>query len=346
VKSKLWATIFWSDPHMTSRERIKTIISGKAADRCGFWLGNPDGRTWPILHAYFGTKSEEELRRKLGDDLRWIPSWHYKDEKGMFPIPNKVSHGDAGPLADAQTVADVDRLYAWPHVKLMDFEPPLEGLRSAGDHYRASGLWTCFYHNVMDLFGMENYMAYMYERPEVVQAVTDHVCQFYYDANEAFFKIAGDEIDGFFFGNDFGTQLDLICSPMHFDQFVMPWFKKFTEQGHRWEHQVILHSCGSIHRVIGRLIDAKVDCLHPLQALARNMDAQTLKRDFGGKIAFLGGIDTQNLLVNGTPQQIREDVKRVKEALGPCLIISPSHECILPNVPPANIAAMAEEALR
>jgi uroporphyrinogen decarboxylase len=186
----------------------------------------------------------------------------------------------------------------------------------------------------------------MYEQPEIVQAVTDHVCQFYFDANERFFQLAGNEIDGFFFGNDFGTQLDLICSPAHFDQFVMPWFSRFTKQGHKWGYQVILHSCGSIHRVIGRLIDAKVDCLHPLQALARNMDAHTLARDFKGKITFLGGIDTQDLLVHGSPQQIRAEVKRVKNELGPCVIISPSHEAVLPNVPPANIAAMAEEATR
>jgi uroporphyrinogen decarboxylase len=332
---------------MTSRERIKTIISGKPADRCGFWLGNPHGPTWPILHQYFGTSTEEELRRKLNDDFRWIAPWAYCSPRGkdVFPIPGKVSHGDAGPLATATTIQDVER-YPWPEGRYMDFTATLESLRNAGPYYRASGMWTCFYHNVMDLFGMENYMAFMYEQPEIVQAVTDHVCQFYFDANERFFQLAGGEVDGFFFGNDFGTQLDLICSPAHFDQFVMPWFSRFTRQGHKWGYQVILHSCGSIHRVIGRLIDAKVDCLHPLQALARNMDAQTLARDFKGKIAFLGGIDTQDLLVHGSPQQIREEVKRVKEELGPCVIISPSHEAVLPNVPPANVAAMAEEATR
>ena len=38
--------------------------------------------------------------------------------------------------------------------------------------------------------------------------------------------LAGQEVDGFFFGNDFGTQLDLICGPTQFDQFVMPWFRR------------------------------------------------------------------------------------------------------------------------
>ena len=61
-------------------------------------------------------------------------------------------------------------------------------------------------------------------------------------------------------------------------------------------------------------------------------------------MAFLGGIDTQYLLVHGTPDDIRADVRRVKALLGPRLIVSPSHEAILPNVPPANVEAMAEAA--
>ena len=74
------------------------------------------------------------------------------------------------------------------------------------------------------------------------------------------------------------------------------------------------------------------------------MDAETLAREFKGRIAFMGGIDTQELLVHGTPAEIKADVQRVKALLGPQLIVSPSHEAILPNVPPANIAAMAEAA--
>jgi len=125
----------------------------------------------------------------------------------------------------------------------------------------------------------------------------------------------------------------------------MPWFRRFTEQAHRRGYQVIVHSCGSIHRFIDRLIGSGVNCLHPLQAKARNMDAATLARDFKGRIAFLGGIDTQDLLVNGTAEEVKAEVRRVKRLLGPCLIVSPSHEALLPNVPPQNVQAMAEAAL-
>ena len=227
----------------------------------------------------------------------------------------------------------------------LNFDACLAALRDAGDVYRASGFWTCFYHNVMDLFGMEAYMVKMYTHPEVVQAVTDRVCGFYYEANERFFAAAGDEVDGFFFGNDFGTQLDLICGPAQFDQFIMPWFVRFTEQAHAHGYQALLHSCGAIHKVIDRLIAAGVDCLHPLQALAANMDAETLARDFKGRIAFMGGIDTQHLLVHGDAGGSESGCAPRQELLGPRLIVSPSHEALLPNVPPQNLEAMAAAAL-
>jgi uroporphyrinogen decarboxylase len=334
---------------MNSRERIQAIIAGKPVDRCGLWLGNPHGDSWPGLHRYFGTRTEEELRVKLGDDFRWICPQFYP---GAYRDPNARGMFDAGlgkkmakaPLANCEDVAEVEA-FPWPKVEYLKFDECLEALRNAGDVYRASGFWTCFYHNVMDLFGMESYMVKMYTHPEVVQAVTDKVCGFYYEANEQFFAQAGDLVDGYFFGNDFGTQLDLICGPAQFDQFIMPWFGKFTRQAHAHGYQAILHSCGAIHKVIDRLIDAGVDCLHPLQARASNMDAETLARDFKGRISFMGGVDTQELMVNGTPADIRADVRRIRSLLGPRLIVSPSHEALLPNVPPANLEAMALAAL-
>ena len=331
------------------RELIKRLIAGESVERCGFWTGKPHVDAWPGLHRYFGTGTVQEFRRKIGDDLVWIKpdaySNGYRDPSGrqMFDSGLDREKHAHPPLANCETVAEVDK-YPWPNPDYLNFDSCISDLKDAGDLYRMSGFWTCFFHNVSDLFGMEEYLTKMYTHPEVVEAVTDRVCQFYHDANERFFRLAGDLVDGFFFGNDFGTQLSLICGPEQFDQFILPWFRRFTEQGHRHGYQVILHSCGSIHKVIPRLIEAGVDCLHPLQALATDMDAETLAREFKGKVAFMGGIDAQDLMTRGTPEQVKTEVRRVKRLLGPNLIISQSHEAVLPNVPPANVAAMAEAA--
>ncbi len=332
---------------MNSRERIKQIISGKAADRCGFWLGNPWPQSLEIYHRYFNTASEEELRQKLGDDYRWIhperfdSTYQHPQGQRLFKEGyDKKSHGQVGPFADCEDPAEIEN-YEWPNIDYLHLYETLEALQNAGNVYRAGGFWTPFYHHLMDLFGMEAYLIKMYTHPEVVQAVTDRVCDFYYQANEMLFERAGDQLDAYFFGNDFGTQRDLIMAPSLFDQFVMPWFEKFTRQAQGHGYQVILHSCGSIFKVIERLIDAGVNCLHPLQAKAANMDADTLASHFKGRIAFLGSIDTQDLLVHATPEEVEEEVRRVKSLLGPNLIISPSHEALLPNVPPQNVEAMA-----
>ena len=96
--------------------------------------------------------------------------------------------------------------------------------------------------------------------------------------------------------------------------------------------------------MIDALIDAGVDCLHPLQALAANMDAETLARDFKGRIAFMGGVDVQHLLVHATPEEVKREVRRLVDLLGPALIVSPAHEGVLPDIPPENIRALAEAA--
>lgn len=332
---------------MSRRALIRRLIAGEKVERCGFWLGNPHADTWPILHRHFGTTSAEELRQKLGDDVRWIcPQFYtdaYQDPDGreLFDSGLDRTRHSVAPLAHCEDPAEVEK-YAWPDPDYLNFESCLRDLRDAGDVYRLSGFWTCFYHNLADLFGMEEYFVKMHTHPEVVDAATDKVCQFYWEANERFFAAAGELVDGFFFGNDFGTQQSLICGPRQFDRFIMPWFRRFTAQGHQQGYQVVLHSCGSIHGVIERLIEAGVDCLHPLQAKAASMDAETLARNFKGRIAFFGGIDVQQLLTYGTPAEIHADVRRVKQLLGPHLIVSPSHEAILPNVPPANVAALAQ----
>jgi uroporphyrinogen decarboxylase len=83
-----------------------------------------------------------------------------------------------------------------------------------------------------------------------------------------------------------------------------------------------------------------VDAVHPIQALAAGMDAEGLARDFRGKISFCGGVDAQNLLVNGSPEAVRCRVHELKELFPTGLIISPSHEAILPDIAPENVRAL------
>ncbi len=331
---------------MTGRELIRAIINGENVPRSGFWMGHPHKDTWPIYREYFKVETDAEVRAILGDDMIWHScDGGYRGKNGdrAFPNPRKGEGlSSAGIFSECESLAEVEA-YPWPEPDAFDFADTLKVFRTAGERYRLGGMWSPFYHVVGDMFGMENYFIKMYTDPEVVKAVTAHVVDYYLAGTERFFKEAGDEVDGFFFGNDFGTQRDIMVSPECFEEFVFPYFKKLTELGHACGKQVMLHSCGAIVKVIPSLIELGVDALHPLQACATNMNAESLQQ-FKGQLAFCGGIDTQHLLVHGTPEEIKADVHRVRRLLGPDLIVSPSHEALLPNVPPENIKAMSEIA--
>jgi len=331
---------------MLHRERLKTIFAGRAADRSGFWMGNPDTESWPGLLSYFGATDQEAVRWRLNDDYRWFPAGDYRHPEGLSPFPRrdatKHNFGAAGPLADCETVSDVEVLFPHPDPAYLDFSATLATLDAAGDVYRGGGMWGCHFDAIRNLFGFEECLVKMHTHPAVVEAALARVSDFIHEGNRRFFELAGDRLDALFFGNDLGTQLDLLISPEHFRRFLLPHFHRLIELSHRQGYPVILHSCGAIHKIIPDLIDAGLDALHPLQAQAVNMDAATLARDFKGKIVFMGGIDNQSFLVNATPAQVKDEVRRVCGLLGPCLVVSPSHETILPNVPPANIEAMSE----
>jgi uroporphyrinogen decarboxylase len=108
--------------------------------------------------------------------------------------------------------------------------------------------------------------------------------------------------------------------------------------------KVMVHSCGAVREIIPMLIEAGMDGLHPLQARAAGMDAVSLAREYQRDLVFIGGVDTQDLLVHATPGQVKDEVRRLRDLLGPSYIVSPSHEAILPDVPLANVIAMAEAA--
>jgi uroporphyrinogen decarboxylase len=100
------------------------------------------------------------------------------------------------------------------------------------------------------------------------------------------------------------------------------------------------HSCGSVYPVIGDIFDMGADIIHPIQALAKDMSAEKLSSEFRGRGAFCGGVDAQNLLVRGNPEAVRKRVRELISLFPTGLIISPSHEAILPDIPPENIEAM------
>ncbi len=332
-----------------SREKITTILSRRGSGERAFWMGNPHPDTLRSYLSHLHLEEYEQLCEYLDDDCRCMladGAYRHPEGKLMFdPLGGRkqTRYSQDGVFADCTDFAEVEA-YDWPDPDHLDFTEILSAIDIRNDKGVFTGFWSHFFHLACDFFGMENYFLKMYTDPLIAEAVTTRIVDFFVEANDRYFTALGDRADILFIGNDLGSQRDLLISPECFDRFLLPGFRRLVEVAHRHNKKVLLHSCGSIYKIIPRLIDIGVDALNPLQALAHNMDAETLGREFGRDLAFVGGIDTQDLLVNGTPDDVRREVRRVRGCLGPNVIISPSHECLLPNIPFANTLAMAEAA--
>lgn len=159
----------------------------------------------------------------------------------------------------------------------------------------------------------------------------------------------GDVIDIAGEGDDYGTQQSQLIDPDQFREYYKPHFARVL--GFIKEKapnvKLLFHSCGNVRPIIPDLIEIGVDLLNPVHITATGMEPVQLKKDFGKDIVFWGGgVDTQHVLPNGTPQQVKDDVKRNIEALAPGggFVFATVHN-IQGEVPPQNILSMIE-ALR
>lgn len=149
--------------------------------------------------------------------------------------------------------------------------------------------------------------------------------------------------DGVMLSDDYGTQRGMLMSPGHWRRFIKPLLAEVYALAHRHGRTVFHHSCGHIVPIIGDLIDLGLDILHPIQPEA--MDILDLKRRFGSHLTFCGGLRTQDLLPRGTAQQVRDEVRRLKDVMraGGGYILEPGIT-LQADVPLANLLAMIDEA--
>ncbi len=362
---------------MRGQEIIKAIYA-KDSGNCGFWIGNPTDKAKKKYLSHFNIKEDElseqdkknlnssvlteekigfadiALAKQLKSDLMWfspeldLSAWVHPEGKPMWDVLNgakRESLGQAGVFADTEDVSEVEA-FNWPNPDYLDFSNTLRNVEEAHAQGLAvlGGMWCPFFHIACDFFGMENYFIKMHTDPDVVLAVTEHITEFYLQANKRCFDVMADKIDSAFFGNDLGSQLACMLSMPFFKKFIKPFAKKLIEQMKSYGLPVTMHSCGSVFELVPEFIEIGVDALHPLQAKAVNMEAERLAKEFKNDIIFVGGVDTQDLLPFGTPTQVRDEVRRLRDLFGNGFIVSPSHEALLENVSIENVIAMSEAA--
>ncbi len=159
-------------------------------------------------------------------------------------------------------------------------------------------------------------------------------------------ELLGDRINVVYSaGTDFGMQQGTLISVETFRDLFKPFYKKINE----WIHdntgwKTFMHSCGSIYELIPDIIESGFDILNPLQIAAKDMDPARLKKEFGKDLVFWGGgINTQGSLANGTPQEVKEEARRLIDIFnaGGGFVFNTVHN-IQANVPIENVVAMIE----
>lgn len=183
-------------------------------------------------------------------------------------------------------------------------------------------------------------------RPEYIMEIFERQTEIALANFSRLHGVIGDNIDAVYIcGTDFGTQESTFCSPEQFDEIWMPFYKKING----WVHEntnwkTFKHSCGAVEPFIPKFIEAGFDILNPVQVSAKGMDPVHLKKTYGDDIVFWGGgIDTQQTLPYGTPEQVRAEVLHLcgNFAKGGGFVFNTVHN-IQANVPVENIVAMVD----
>lgn len=188
------------------------------------------------------------------------------------------------------------------------------------------------------LRGMENLLMDMVINPGFVHDVLDRICDF----NVKLVEFASQyDIDGIYFGDDWGQQRGLIMGPHMWREFIKPRVKRAYSAVKASGKYVLQHSCGDINEILPDVIECGLDCYQTFQP--EIYDIKAVKNKYGDELSFWGAISTQGMLPFETPDGVRRETARIMKILGKGggYIASPTHG-VPYDVPEANIEALLD----
>jgi len=336
---------------LNSRQRVLTAFDHCQPDRVPAWCGASD-EFWAKAKRELGL-DDEGLRVRFGDDFRRVvapyrgpvielpPEATYATVFGVARAGLGYGQPMSHPLAHA-SLAEI-HAYPWPDAADVDVSRVRQDAEAHGGQYAIlGGDWSPFWHDLIDLLGMENMYLAMYDEPERVDAILQHMVDYYAEASRRIFDAAAGAIDVFFMGNDFGSMKGPLLGEPLFRRFVLPHLARLVNLGHDYGLKVMLHCCGGIAQLIPAMIEIGLDGLHAVQPSCAGMDLARLKADFGDKMLFNGAIDSHHVLIKGDPSFVRRKTREVVELMKPGggFIAGASHDSILEETPGENVLAM------
>lgn len=297
-------------------------------------------------------------RIDYGSPDRWkdkaIDERTYQDEYGVvrtMPVGGYYYDLTHPPFAEDGTLSAV-RNHPWP-----DPEDPgrFRGMREHArylheetDYAVVANLNCSFFNRCFELRGWENFYMDLVANVEFAEALMDR----YLETRLRMAELALEQIEEYIdvvvvTSDDLGMIDRTIVSPKVYRSLIKPRQKRTFDFFRARTDAKLYHHCdGAIYPFLPDMVDIGVDCLNPIQVSAAGMgDTAKLKREFGDKLTFVGAIDTQQVLPQGTPEEVRQEVRnRIRDlAPGGGYVVCSVHN-IQPEVPPENVVAMFDAA--
>jgi len=303
----------------------------------------------------------------LGDDVRqtWVGNNHAME--GIVHEHEGESHTDAWGIEWVREGAfnqirsspldgcadEVASGYAYPYGETDALMANMNGvMASAPGFFVGCDISPCLLEMLFRLRGMEHTLLDLAGDRELSHAMLRGAADFsLHLAREACNRFA---LDWLWTGDDVGGQESMIISPQHWREMVRPLLQEIVQVGRDHGLWVAYHSCGAIRPIIPDLIEIGVDVLNPVQSTCPGMNPTDLALEFGPRLAFMGGVDTQALLPFGTTREVYEETRRLIEGMaagGAAYILAASH-AVPPETPLKNIfalyaaAGISEEEIR
>jgi len=327
------------------RERVQLSLNHKQPDKVPWHFGFTTPTRLTLEKYYNTTDLDTVLDQHLAIFRSRLPyvevrPGFVRDEFGV--IWNRTIDKDIGIVEDY--------LLKEPSLKGMTFPDPHGPNRFAPvpafiekhrNRFRLFMLGHAMFERAWSLRGMEDVMVEMIQAPVFVEELMDAIMNYEFEMMEEALQY---DFDGFFFGDDWGQQTGLMFGTRHWRHFIKPRMARLYGLAKQHGKAVFIHCCGKVQELFPELIEMGVDAFNPFQPEV--MDLYEMKRQYGGQLSFYGGVSIQRLLPFGTPQEVREEVRRLMGEIGRDggFIVSPSHD--MPgDIPLANLLAFIDTVL-
>ncbi|MCC6442416.1 MAG: uroporphyrinogen decarboxylase [Armatimonadetes bacterium] len=329
---------------MTHKERVLAALRHEQPDKVPYTIGFTE-KAMEAMVQYYGSHDFlgqidncfHGVAARPGPKEMWLSDAVWQDEFGVQW--DRSIDRDIGNVCNCvlpeRNLDSLEMPDPRAPEKFAGFE---DQCRAGGGRCIQFGIGFSLFERAWTLRGMSDLLIDMVEAPEFVDELLDAICDYNIALLEQALRY---DIDTVHFGDDWGSQRGLIISPRQWERFLMPRLARQYGRAREAGKFVTIHSCGKVQAVFPQLIEIGLNCFNPFQPEV--MNPYEMKRQFGGRLSFWGGISTQQLLPYGSPDEVRAEARRMMAEIGVGggYILAPAH-AIPGDARPENIMALIE----